>query len=269
MSEHRLHSSKSQHIEIVGGASTSGTVSICSSDFNATAFCHGNKIYAYAVAIPRVNKFLDRNVWFIPQFVQLASFLVTSLPRRTLIALLASSTGTSLFLYFLLSWLKPHQGAVAHPPPLAYACIGLMAAVAWVVTQRRYIGPWHAAEHMTIAAYGRLKTTELEDARKESRIDPACGGRFLFPLMIDCLLTRLVGKYLGTGAWTFVFLIVAIEITLQLDYRVGLARIPIFKQASELLQRHVTTREPEEIHLRVARAALMALVAKHQQTSKP
>jgi hypothetical protein len=120
--------------------------------------------------------------------------------------------------------------------------------------------PWHGAEHMTIAAYERSGSTRPCDVQCESPINDHCGGRLVLPLLL--VGTVWAAAPIRSRVLRLILGAVLVEAGLQVERLWGWDRIPVFAQASRLLQR-CTTRQPDEQHLAVARIAMAALLKAH------
>lgn len=127
-----------------------------------------------------------------------------------------------------------------------------------------YIATWHGAEHMAIAAYERSGATTLEAMIAEDTVHPKCGGRLFLPGLVMFILLPLTA-YVLWGSMVLGY-IALLETLLWIDARIGFDKIPIFAQASKLLQRYITTKKPGEQEIKTAQRALLVLIAVHAQT---
>ena len=128
------------------------------------------------------------------------------------------------------------------------------------VTIRR-LASWHGAEHMAFASYERGRL-EIEDIAKENRVSPKCGGRLFLPLFLAAAIAIYISKHLNISS--LFILPFFYELVLQIDGRKGFDKIPPFAQASILLQRYFTTKQPGMIEMKTAQTALLALVNTHR-----
>ena len=249
-------------VQITGGMSAWGSVSVNSDSFQATAYHKDGKEMVSIQPIPKALSFiLKLKRWYIPRTLQLAAFMVSGISTSTWITYIVTFALLQLLVYPHLPPRHIHVSTTLESVSLSlliWATLGILA--------RLTIAPWHAAEHMAIAAYKRSQSTTIKNIRKENRVDPSCGGRFALPLIIASTLATFSTHKLGTNFWLIYLILV--EITLQIDTYIGLDKLAPFKQASHALQRYVTTTEPNEAHLRTAKLAIEALVWKHSQTSE-
>jgi uncharacterized protein YqhQ len=128
---------------------------------------------------------------------------------------------------------------------------------------RQYIATWHGAEHKTIASYENNGSIEIEDIKKESRINDKCGGRLFLPLIVGMSSANFIAKKLGVN--TAIVNLALMELVLWIDTLIGWDKIPITSQVSRWLQKHITTREPGEIELHTAQFAFQKLIDAHKK----
>ncbi|OGZ57488.1 MAG: hypothetical protein A3A00_00330 [Candidatus Spechtbacteria bacterium RIFCSPLOWO2_01_FULL_38_20] len=126
----------------------------------------------------------------------------------------------------------------------------------WFISKR--IAKWHGAEHMTIEAYLTEGDTSTEGIKKYSPINKRCGGRFLLPW----LMVVVVFNFLNLGNW---FITLGIVTILELDRFIPMHKVPVFRQASYLLQKYITTKEPNERELLTAQKAMLLLIEAHEE----
>jgi uncharacterized protein YqhQ len=136
------------------------------------------------------------------------------------------------------------------------AAVFIVATLAYI---RWRIAGWHGAEHMAIAAYERSGSVTIESMLEESPIDKNCGGRLLLPLSIAIFIAMLGAEHFGINL--AITDLLAIEVVLQVDHRRGWHTIPLAAQASQFLQRWITTKDPTVQELKTAQLALCTLVA--------
>jgi len=255
-------------IKILGGHSQCREISISSVEFVSTAKCDENgKITCQVKSYPPVIAFLRRHRrWPIPGLI------------RLMIVIGSQFNGKQRWLYFttpismlIIAWtqrflfpanLKISQ--VVSPWQLwVDSLILVVILIALLGRKKESFTTWHGAEHMVIGAYDRYGSTELEIIAKQDRFHPKCGGRLLLPFVI----VFVVGLSLSTRAQANLFFgtllfweVVLVELVLLVDRLIGWDKIPITAQASWLLQRYVTTRQPGELELRTAQTALIELL---------
>ncbi len=136
----------------------------------------------------------------------------------------------------------------------------------------RRLYQYHGAEHKTINAYEYGYELTPENVKKASRIHDRCGTSFLFlVVIINILVLALINWAIGTGNIENGFLrflarvgveIVFLPVLVGISYEILklLARfdnwfVTIFKSPGMLLQKTLTTREPDESQIEVAIAA--------------
>jgi hypothetical protein len=176
--------------------------------------------------------------------------------------------GKTLILLWLF-WTIPNPWKPAPTYRLGLLDLGFMISI--MITHlgilmfiiNRWTGTWHAAEHMAIAAWEKHRAYDFTTIAKQPPIHERCGGRFLLPLMIAItgLPFLLQEISLALRPWS---MLIALELVLQIDRRIGYYRIPGFKQASVWLQRHFTTREPDAAEIVTAQTALIGLLLANQ-----
>ncbi len=136
----------------------------------------------------------------------------------------------------------------------------------------RRLYQYHGAEHKTINAYEYGYELTPENVKKASRIHDRCGTSFLFiVVIINILVLALINWAIGTGSIEngvlrflarvgveIIFLPVLVGVSyeiLKLLARFENPFVTIFKSPGILLQKTLTTREPDESQIEVAIAA--------------
>lgn len=215
---------------------------------------------------PRSNiqQFIERHN-YMPRLLRLGLFLVDSFGSGKkgllfILALLVYPVIRSLNL-FGHSTLEPASDSNPFLTAV-FTALPVLFVIGGIYFLRKYIAPWHGAEHMAISAYQKSGKTDVETIKNGNRIDPHCGGRFLLPF----LLVGVASYYLSSRFHFNQFLcyLVSLEIVLWIDRFIGWWRIPGFAQASRLLQKHITTAEPSGYELALAHHALKSLVGVQQ-----
>ena len=152
----------------------------------------------------------------------------------------------------------------------------------------RRLYKYHGAEHKTINAYEHGMELTPESVKKASRIHDRCGTSFLFiVVLINVLILSLVLWGVGITEATVpnrflrILAQLGIEIVLLpvlagISYEIlkFLARfdnwfVKIFKSPGMLLQKTLTTREPDEEMIEVAIAAFKKVLEMDADTSVP
>ncbi|MCD8295682.1 MAG: peptide chain release factor N(5)-glutamine methyltransferase [Clostridia bacterium] len=150
----------------------------------------------------------------------------------------------------------------------------------------RRLYQYHGAEHKTINAYEYGYELTPQNVKKVSRIHDRCGTSFLFlVVIINILVLSLINWAIGTGRIENAFLrflarvgveVVFLPVLIGISYEVLklLARfdnwfVTIFKSPGMLLQRALTTREPDESQIEVAIAAFNKVLEMDADPSLP
>lgn len=246
-------------VDILSGVSGVGHITIRSTHFSSTARCENGEISCEVIAIPPPA----RRVLRIP-FPLVVGFLLDALldlsPRGRILAVIIS-------LVIIASQFRPaYSGSPVSLTIMTVLAYGVSLFVIVVglrtfVTCRRW-APWHGAEHMAIRAWMRCQSTELAEIWKSDRVDQLCGTRYSIPLLV----TQGTALWLATE-WSvnsLFMILVAVECVLWADRYIGFTRIPVLSQASDALQRHLFTMQPQEIHMLTAQCALESLVQAHR-----
>ena len=238
-------------IKIIGGSSGSGRVSILSEEYCATARYSKSEgtITCEIKPLPSLVRFIVRaeKKYFVPRIVKILCFFLGSITLLDFLFITLLVTGVHLIVG------KFEDAAILQykfVPPL------LVLALFLFITRTKVSG-WHGAEHMTIAAYERSETTELDAICRESPVNPKCGGRLVLPILI----LMFASLYLFSH---WMFLVTSIEATLWIDKKIGFDKIPAFSHFSVLLQSYITTTNPTRRQLHTARIAMAELIAKHR-----
>lgn len=246
-------------VEILSGASHPGTITIRSTAFTSRAWIQDGNIHSEVTAIPQAALRIFRIPFPLVAGMLLDSFLDLAL-RDRIVAVIVS-------LVIVTSQFRPvYSGSPVSQTIMTVLGIGVSLFVIAValrifVTCRKW-APWHGAEHMAIRAWMRDKTTELSAIRMSDRVDQLCGTRYSIPNLVTQSTALWFAAHLAVNPLLAVF--VGAEIVLWADRLIGFERIPVLSQASDALQRHLFTKEPDEIHLLTAQCALESLVQAHR-----
>jgi uncharacterized protein YqhQ len=128
-----------------------------------------------------------------------------------------------------------------------------------------FVSKWHAAEHMAFACYNDIKSFEPSDIRKYSRVDPHCGSRIFVLMFITLTLYRaLLSKYIP-NVHPLLEMIVFFELTMYYDKYVGIIRTPILREITFWLQKHILTKEPDDLQIETASLSVFFLILAHRQ----
>jgi hypothetical protein len=241
-------------VRIVGGMSLPGCIMLNSTTHAAIAKHEGEgviKVTTRRRAVIPVDD-ASESKW-VPLTVRLIRHFFQALtPRDRLqwIILLGA-----FYALDRAGFVKPNAGI---PGWLITSAIGLAAV--WFVYSTR---PWHAAEHMAIGSYANGEgSASFDSIAQADRVHPRCGGRFVLPfLLLMPLCEWLLGfTSVSAGLAPFAAMLLVAETAFGVDALVGWYKLPVFCQASQLLQRHITTAPPDEVHLRTAETALVMLI---------
>lgn len=248
-------------VNIVGGNSASGQISILSDEFTATAQSDKDgRITCNIQRHSRLSRFFYKHKRFpIPRLIRLMLFLVNSLTRKGRLILGICLLGLVLIAVLLQKYLSGSSTFLGQYLWVTNVTV-TFGALLYI---RRHIATWHGAEHMAIAAYERTGSTDIKQISQESRVDDDCGGRLFPPFIAVTIVAKFVAISLGVN-YTIVYLI-ALECMLWVDTLKGWDKIPGTSHASRLLQKYITTRTPGTQELLVAQRALQELIATHNK----
>lgn len=266
-------------IKIIGGKSTAGRISILSDEFVSTA--RSDKDGNITCRVKRhspLSRFLYRNKNIpMPKLIRMVLFLADSMTKKGWMFLCFYVLIVTLMEKYLLSGsLLPtlaskyqfgllDASSVSSLSFLLFSAMYVTLTVVGVMYTRRRIASWHGAEHMAIAAYDRCDSTEIRDIARECPVNDKCGGRLALPLLVGAVVAVFVAKTLVVS--TVFAYVLMLEGLLWVDALKGWDKIPGTSQASRLLQKWITTREPGTQELRTAQLALRELVAAHNSLS--
>jgi hypothetical protein len=247
-------------IEIIGGASSVGAISIHSTEYVSIASLHDGIVHCEVIPFGEEHRFLMKQR-FVPRLVRLLLIFLSDMtnPQRYMVIFLIGAG-------ILLLTLRPLFGAEDRPVSPWFILTLFCLSGLYNLKGVRAVAPWHGAEHMAIESYWQTGTTDLEAIKKCSPVHKHCGGRLFVPFLLIlitgfCFIRPLSLKTLG-------FVLLAAEIILWTDHLIGLHKIPITSHASYAIQRYLTTSEPGPIELSVAHTALIELVAAHERKER-
>lgn len=254
------------NVAIRGGYSTSGKITILSEDHAGQAWWDGSQIHVSTHPHPAFARFCAAHPhWPIPRVLRMFAIFSSNLGWWRW--LIAGMLLVLLVLTVLVAVIPASSAPVPLGPaltlPRAISSVVINLATVMVITAliSLRVAKWHAAEHMVIAAYNRHGDISLGAIRRESRVDPHCGGRFLLPLIIVTNISTLVAYQ--RPELSLLYNLIAFEALLWLDHFFPLDRIWPFGQFSRWLQRVFTTAEPGNIEIHVARDAMLAVLNAH------
>lgn len=242
-----------QRIRIVGGISSCGRVSILSDEFISSARYREGRVTCEVERLSSLLRFLYKHKGLpIPRLVRMALFFADSMAKSWVSIFIA--------VFFLRAFTVNSTAASSHSifDELTRFAVVLLAVFAYSIWR---VAKWHGAEHMAIAAYENSGNTDVQSIERESTINKKCGGRLILPLLASVVISNLIAKNFGVNV-TIAFLAV-MEAMLWVDTLKGWDNIPVTSQASDLLQKWVTTRRPETREVLTAQRALSELVRAH------
>ena len=249
-------------VEIIGGKSTAGWVSIISDEFVATAHSEkNNKITCKVKRNSALARFIYKNKNLpIPRLVILGVLITDSMTDKV-----------EMFFVGLFVLVTILLGIFSQPVPksssslfseVCFWGLCIMFQLGLLFCFRQSIAKWHGAEHMAIAAYTHTGSTDIQMITRERPIDDQCGGRFILPFLFGVIISNFVAKKFGMNQ-TIIFFVI-LECFLWVDKLIGFEKIPVTSQASYFLQKWFTTRHPGKQELRTAQTALRELVNAHK-----
>ncbi len=135
---------------------------------------------------------------------------------------------------------------------------------------------YHGAEHKTINCYEHELPLTVENVQKSSRIHDRCGTSFLFLVMF---ISVLVFSFVGWSDNTFLrilFRLALLPVVAGLSYEVlklmaksDSVLLKPFKAPGAWLQKHLTTKEPDDSMVEVAIASFNAVISMMEDKSIP
>ncbi|MFA6437556.1 MAG: DUF1385 domain-containing protein [Candidatus Paceibacterota bacterium] len=249
-------------VNVIGGVSDSGRISIESDLFISTARInrHGDIVQETKRKSP-FRVFLSKCSRFpIPRLVSVALQMLGNSKD------LLSSVGGFAFIYivvFLVGKYIPRKPLLPLNSWYGDLLFASFSIIFFLLYARFFVAKYHAAEHMAINSYEKTGSVDIDDIRKGKRIDIYCGGRFVFPMILMVILLNALNLD------SAIAYIIGLGCIFEIDSRViKWSRIPVFAQASWLLQKYVTTQKPGAQELLVAQRALQGLVAAHEELGR-
>lgn len=261
--------SEMQRIRLIGGMSAPRQISLVSDQFISTASCSKDgeiscKIKPLSALTKRLlQKDQQAKSTWTPEIFKKFAFMLST-PTSGVWALLFPLSILMIMTGYGLLLIAGTYGASG---------VGLNPYLFWMMLSlsllfvNRNVATWHAAEHMTIAAYERFGASDMSTIAQQDTYHAKCGGRFFMPLMMVNLSVTLLASWLGISSGVVILLIslILIELVFRFDRKVGLDKFPPTAMASYYLQKYITTRRPyawsEE--LLTAQRALQELIAAH------
>lgn len=264
-------------VKIVGGRSAPGEIHIISDQYRSIATWHRDKktkkteIKCMVEPLPSPMRFLLRlEKPLFPRIFNLITFLLATLPkkeRRNVLIFISLMSAMIIFKSLTNFDFSKLISSTANASELSSTIIWIatacIAALVYIFLRTK-LGSWHGAEHMAIAAYRHRGSTNISAIAKESPIDSRCGGRLVLPLLLgNFLITPLLVTHQQINPWLALF--ITFEGILWIDKLRGFYSIPVFAQASTLLQRYITTKRPGERELSTAQLAIEELIKAHNK----
>lgn len=241
-------------VRIVGGMSLPGRIALHSQTHVAIATHKGDgevelRVRRRLVA-PVADSTLER---YTPWTIRMIRhFLGDMTPRDRTQFLIA---GAVIYLLDRAGFMATGPGL----PGWLVNALGLLVLAGFVYLTR----PWHAAEHMAVESYANGEgSARHSDIARADRVSPRCGGRFVLPFIILAFVWERLLGYTGLSerAVPYVAMILTIEVAFAFDKLVGWYKVPVFREASQLLQCHLTTAAPGALPLYTAEIALVGLI---------
>lgn len=252
-------------VQIVGGMSMPGSITIQSAEFISSARCGKDGLITYETKrAPKISRFMYKlSEYPLPRTLVLLVFMINSMSLTMKIVMGVMTYNLIQRIYF--------PDATPPPPPPVDDGFSFIPYVIQVIFYGgllwffNRVAPWHAAEHKVIAAYRDSGSTDLADIENANRIDRMCGGRYFFPFILGSILAGFVADALSIS--TFLCTLLVTEAILWVDRLVGLSNIRLTWFASRVLQTHLTTREPGLREIFTAQTAMRNLIACHEETA--
>ena len=236
-------------VNIIGGKSLKGSVSIMSDEFLSTASMDDEGIITCKTEkiSEALKKFLQPDTRFMPKTLKFLLFMKEQMGAKDLVFI-----GFLTMMFFLMGRAVEHVSGESFFLESHSWIVSLSVLALIGIGLRLTVATWHGAEHMSIAAYERTQETSLQAISKESPVNPKCGTRLVFPLLVSqALIPKIADLYFAQGtpmhliAFGALFL-VSIECVLQIDHLIGFDRLPITGTISNLIQKYVVTKRPGE-----------------------
>lgn len=244
-------------VRIVGGMSFPGSITLQSDQFVSKArYQRDGTIETTTYPVPAPARMMHRFSRFpIPRILLFALFIFYSFSRLQRVCIVGLITYDVLF---------PNVPAPVQSGSTSIShLLGFMFPMLYFGWMIWAVRKWHAAEHKVIAAYTAWGTTSVTEIANANRIDMRCGGRFVLPFMLVPFTTVFLCKWFG---WNVVVVSLFLyELLLWVDHLFGFDRIPVTRHASYLLQKYITTKEPDQRELETAQKALTNLLDAHAQ----
>jgi len=165
-------------------------------------------------------------------------------------------------IYFLLTYKSPETKDAGFLRELVGSLVGISIIFLFI---NIFISKWHAAEHMAIACYNDVKSFDPSDIRKYNRVDPHCGSRiFVLMLIISIAYQALLSKHL-LNVHPLLKSVVFFELTIYYDRYISIIKTPILREITFWLQKHILTKEPDDLQIEVASLSVYFLILAHDQ----
>lgn len=165
-------------------------------------------------------------------------------------------------IYFLLTYTSPETESIGSLKRFIASLVAVFIALLFV---NIFISKWHAAEHMAIACYNDIKSFDSGDIRKYNRVDPHCGSRIFVLMFVTLTLYRvLLSKYIP-NVHPLLEMIIFFELTMYYDRYIGIIKTPVLREITFWLQKHVLTKEPDDLQIKIASLSVSFLILAHDQ----
>lgn len=249
-------------MQIISGMAGNGSVMLTSTEFKVAATVGADG--GISCTLRKHNallRFLLRHKYLCPKVAVSSLRVLSGLTTKQILLLVGFLifSATTMQAFAQNAGGDPHanMAAIDHWMRMARPLILLPVPVFFY----RYMRGYYAAAHMAMAAYERHGVAGLHRIAEQSRVYRKCSMRFVPPMVAVSLIVMPIQQVLGEMALILSFL--AFEAVLWMDTVIGLDKIRVTARASELFQRHLATKPPNEQELGVAREALRKLLIAH------
>jgi|GEM_PF-3167761 len=238
-------------MNIVFGSSSFNRICFASEDHKAVARLM--KDGTIDVKVSRIRKSEKKAIGLVMDipFVRGIAMVMRAILSNKILSILFSG----LLIYEIFFRLPP----LFPPKPMNImldAGKALCVMLAGALAVRPWLGKFHAAEHMAAEAYRNDRELTVESVMKEKRTSIRCGSIFA----VIYFLLFIAASVLFPGLSRLLIVIACISISFELtgldDHNVLLKP---FTAIGLFIQKYILTAQPEERHLNVSHAALLAL----------
>ena len=118
-----------------------------------------------------------------------------------------------------------------------------------MVVATKKMWQWHGLEHKLVSLYYEDKNRTKENILSAPSVDPKCGTRIevlKFILLMFLLVIYIVSFFTNTTLLPIILILLIIYICIYRNTEISDYNHPIFLKMSMWIQRHITTKEPED-----------------------